>query len=264
MTEWGFGRIGTRRFSRRLHFFWRSSATNGRPAKTHFESARACAVNARIFPVRSGHFDATRNAQIVRAGAHSRTRGSCRLALAISGKTAEIGPKPRIGRPAEIGRAKPAKIAPVATRPVFWPPQVGHAKLRKKRDARGVKIEIAPVYVDIRTSAQRYTLGSEIAFRNAGMERLKSTNVRCDFSPVYVVWPLCSGLLCCPCSRFGNARKGMIALRSQTAPGAPPYLLADRPCIASPEFFQFWDVVRVTAATTCNGTWAGVTPLVPF
>jgi hypothetical protein len=95
----------------------------------------------------------------------------------MSRKTAEIGPNRESGR-------RPKSAAP--SRPKsrrlrhgrFFGLTLAGAKLRTKREARGVKIEIAPVYVDMRASARRYTLGSVIVVRDAGMERVKSTNVR--------------------------------------------------------------------------------------
>jgi hypothetical protein len=84
-----------------------------------------------------------------------------------SGKSAEISRNRRIdGRPKSAAPTRP-KSRWLRCNDRFDRKYHDRPKC-KPGDSRGVKIEIAPLYMDMRTSAQKYTFGSVIVLlRNA-------------------------------------------------------------------------------------------------
>ena len=141
-----------------------------------------CAVIARKFPRRSGHFDTDRNSQIVPAGAYSRdtisrlrvrqsftrpcTRGASTMATARAGNRPKPGETGRIDRRPETSRLIPPGCHQLRRNGRFG--RICHDRSKRKiGDSRGLKIEIAPLYVDMRTSIQKYTYGQmNVSFRN--------------------------------------------------------------------------------------------------
>ena len=143
----------------------------------------APAETRKIFPAgalarhdpRSGHADVS---------ARSRTRGASAIATARAGKSAEIGRnRANDGRPKTAAPMRPESRR--LRRNGRFDRKRDDRPKRKKREARGLKIEIGPLYVDKWAQLHPFTIGPRIAYSTcssasmpAGCNRTKSTNVR--------------------------------------------------------------------------------------